>query len=180
MRRHIAAVLLTFCGVTAALAEWTPDSDDELQQAAYRSVGDFRLQRSDELQRFFDEYYAIAVFPAVRRGALLFGWAGGMGVLLEGDEYVGRVRQRRFSLGAQVGYQTRAQIMFFRDAETVAQFKKGVLEFAPQSSATVGGHGNAADAGFNPRVAVFSLAEGGLMVELSAGATSYKFVPASR
>ena len=176
--KSISIMLLVFLLLTPAWAEWKPNAADELQVQAGEALDRFRAEEADTLQPFFDKAYGYAVFPKMRQGALLFGYGSGIGVVIEGGKFVGYSRQRRFSLGAQLGMQVEAQIFFFRDLESLIEFKKGTLEFTPQASATAGGAGGSTDAGFNRQVAIFSLTEKGLMLEASAGASKFKFKPA--
>ncbi len=163
---------------TSAGAVWQPDPGDDLQLQSRQAVDRFREERAETLQRFFDEAYGYAIFPSVKRGGLLVGYSSGRGVVIEGGEFAGYAVQRRLSLGAQLGFQAQAQIIFFRDAEVLADFKNGNLEFSPQASASAGKAGGAADGGYDSRVAIFSLTKAGLMFEASAGVSKYKFKPA--
>lgn len=178
MKKLTTMLLIGGFLLTPAWADWQPDPGDKLQVQSRDAVDRFREERAEDLQRFFDEAYGYAIFPSVKRGGLLIGYGSGRGVVIEGGEFAGYAVQRRLSLGAQLGFQAQAQIIFFRDAETLADFKHGNLEFSPQASASAGKAGGAADAGFNPRVAIFSLTKAGLMFEASAGASKYKFKPA--
>ena len=69
-----------------SLAEWQPDPDDELQVAAAATIQEMKAAYGEETARFFAESAGIVVFPTVKRGGILFGWASGRGIVLEGDE----------------------------------------------------------------------------------------------
>ena len=160
-----------------ATADWQADANDELQVRAAETLQQFRELGDEEFQALLTESHALVVFPAIKRFSLIAGWASGYGVVVEQEEFVGYSRQRRFSLGFQVGYQTQGQIILFQDKETLDDWKRGTPKFTPQASANSAGSGGAADTGFNPRVAVFSLTRTGLAIEASAGTTRYKFIP---
>jgi lipid-binding SYLF domain-containing protein len=160
------------------IADWQADASDELQVRATETLEQFQELEDEEFQALFDDSYAFVIFPAIKRYSLIAGWASGKGVVVENGRFIGYSRQRRFSLGFQLGYQTQGQIILFRDTETLQDWKRGSPKFTPQASANSAGSGGAADAGFNPRVAVFSLTRTGLAVEASAGTTRYKFMPA--
>lgn len=162
---------------TLGAADWQPDAGDERQLSAAETLAQFRAAEGEEFQALFEKSYAFAIFPRIRHHSLIAGWASGHGIVVERDRFVGYSRQRRFSLGFQLGYQTQGQIILFRDKETLDEWKQGTLAFTPQASANSSGAGGAADTGFNPRVAVFSLTQSGLAIEAAAGATRYKFQP---
>jgi lipid-binding SYLF domain-containing protein len=160
------------------VADWQPSAEDEWQVRAAEILEQFREAEGEDFRLLFDEAYAFVVFPEIKRRSLIAGWASGHGVVVEDQRFIGYSRQRRFSLGFQIGYQTQGQIILFRDRETLENWKQGTLEFTPQASANSSGSGGASDAGFSPRVAVFSLTQAGLAIEASAGATRYKYTPA--
>lgn len=180
MKRLVLTILFMLAPLFAARADWQPDPADRLQVDARAALERLNDEHGNELDRYFDEAWGYAVFPRIRGGGAIFGWNGGQGVVIEQDRFVGHVRQRRFSLGAQLGYQSETQIIFFRDAATLAAFKEGHLEFTPQASANLGKMGGAANTGFSPSVAVFSATAGGLMLEIAAGATKFRFTPAEK
>ena len=171
-------VLIAFLVLSPApvLADWQADTGDELQVSAATVLGDIRTAGGADFEAMFDESYAFAVFPRLVRNGLMVGWASGRGILVENGEFTGYVRQRRFSLGAQIGRQVQGQVLLFRDQETVELFKAGGLEFTPQASFHARKPRRAADAAFRPSVAVFSLSQKGLMAEAAIGATGFKFI----
>ena len=173
MRALLLAVLLL--GAATADADWQPVPTDELQVQTAAALDALRAEHGDVLAPYFDEAHAFAVFPKIRGGGAVFGWNWGKGLVIAGDRLIGHVRQRRVSLGAQLGYQAEAQIIFFRDAATLAEFKAGQLEFTPQASANIGKAGGAENTGFDTSVAVFSATRSGLMLEMAAGATKYRY-----
>ena len=175
MKMSIVVLLLVTMILLPARADWDPDPADELQVLASEALNRLRTEYADTLQPFLDEAHGYAIYPTLKRGGILFGYGSGHGVVIEQGRFIGYTRQRRFSLGPQIGVQTQAQIIFFRDAISLAAFKKGTVEFAPQASRKVGSSTGAVDAGFNTQVAIFSLSEKGLMLEASAAATRYNF-----
>jgi lipid-binding SYLF domain-containing protein len=156
-------------------AEWQANPDDELQVAAAAALDDIRAAGGDDFDARFEESHAFAVFPRLVRTGLVVGWASGRGILVVDGRFEGYVRQRRFSLGAQVGRQTQGQVILFRDRETVELFKAGGLEFTPQASTHVRKPRRAADGNFRPSVAVYSLSQKGLMAEAAIGTTAFSF-----
>lgn len=175
MKPVLVIALLLSAAVTNA--EWQPDPTDKMQVRAAAAIEDLRAEHGEVLAPYFEQAHAIAVFPRIMGGGAMFGWNWGKGLVIANDRLVGHVRQRRFSLGAQVGFQVEAQIIFFRDAATLEEFKAGRLEFTPQASINIGKIGGAVNTGFDTNVAVFSATENGLMVEIAAGATRFHFRP---
>ncbi len=176
MRLFAFLLLIAIAGPVAAEGTWTPDPRDERQVAAGEMLELIRSVEGEEFDAMFELAHAYVVFPALKRAGLLLGWAQGRGVLVEGGKFTGYVRQRRFSLGFQFGYQKQGQIILFRNAEILEQFKEGGKQFTPQASAHASKNRRAADGSFHPDVAVFSVTEKGLMVEAAIGGSGFKFI----
>jgi len=172
---HLQLLTVLWCG--PAMADWQPDPGDEKQVLGHATLELFRQVEGAEFEFMLAESYAFVVFPKVSRTALLIGWASGHGVLVEDGRFVGYVRQRRLSIGFQLGHQKQGQVLLFRDPETLATFKTGRMEFTPQASAHATKPRTASDGSFSPNVAVFSLSQTGLSFEAAVGGSKYKFTP---
>jgi lipid-binding SYLF domain-containing protein len=181
---RVLLALLTALSAPVAVADWRPDASDPLQVAAADAMADARARHAN-LQPYFDDACAVAVFPAVRRFGLGAGYAWGQGVLLAGDRMTGRISQGAVSLGPQLGGQTEVQFVFFRRCEAADELATrgnlgplpGRLEFTGRGSAAAFTAGGSADAGFSSDVAIFSLLRGGLMLELAAAVVRYRITP---
>lgn len=176
IRRSLIAVL-AMLSLQPALAEptWQPIPGDEFQQDCAAAVA--RFSEREDLQRFFDEAHAYAIFPKVRRVALAFGGAWGKGLVVQNGVLIGRAEQRQLTLGASLGGQSHSQILFFRDAEALATFQQGRREFLGRASATGGVWSASAEPANLPEVAIFSEDGAGLMLELSAVGVRYVYKP---
>jgi lipid-binding SYLF domain-containing protein len=185
MKRALCLLVLAWSGAASA-ADWQPDPAVPLQVAVADTLREFRAQ-DPSLERFFDEACAIAVFPRVVRAGLGIGGGSGRGLLLVKGAVHGVVTQSALTLGFQLGRQTFRQLMFFRTCEAMQEFTgsgnlgrvSGRFEFQGRAAGTAGQSGSATDPGFTSEVAIFSLARGGLMVELAAGGVRYRFEPAA-
>jgi len=163
-------------------AEWRADPADALQVEAAAALTRFR-EADPAIGDKLAQAYAIAVFPRVLRAGLGFGGAGGRGVLLQGDQLLGEVRQAVVTLGVQAGAQSHSQLIVFRNQEALDLFvggqqlpwPRGRLEFAGRAAVAAGRAGAATEPGFSADVAIFSLGRGGLMLELAAGIARYRF-----
>ena len=176
----IARIALVFAGALLALpafAGWEPAADDELQLESADTIERFRRFEGQGFDELLADAHAFAVFPALSRASALVGWASGHGILVEQGRFSGYVRQRRFSIGFQLGWQRQEQILLFRDATAVAEFKEGRINFTPQASLHARKPRKAAEASYSPRVAVLSLGEKGLSIEAAIGGSKYRFTP---
>ncbi len=169
----IAGLMLS----ASSFSGWQPDPADELQLASAKTIELFREVDGDTIDALLANSYAFAIFPRLKRFSALAGWASGRGILVEQDRFTGYVRQRRFSLGFQLGYQRQGQILLFRDARALAEFKEDRINFTPQAGFHAGKPRKAADASFSPRVAVLSIGEKGLSVDAAIGGSTYRFTP---
>jgi lipid-binding SYLF domain-containing protein len=184
VRRALALLALACCG-NAGASDWQPDPQVPMQVAVAETMQQFRASKP-ELTHFFDEACGIAVFPRVVRAGLVIGGGSGRGLLLSKGAVLGEVRQGALTLGFQTGGQSYGQVILFRTCEAMRVFTDsgnvgradGRVEFQGRASAQAGSKGAASDPGFIGDVAIFSLARGGLMIELGAGGVRYRFKPA--
>ncbi len=149
--------------------------DEERRAQAEAAIAAFR--QHEELQRFFDEALAYAIFPGNWRAGSGFGAAFGTGWLVEEGEVTGRAMMVEAFVGANVGVQADRKILFFRSEWALDQFKRGRFEFTGQANATAATAGKAVTPGYHPDVAMFVEVRGGLMLEASVGTQRYDFFP---
>ncbi len=170
-----AWLLILLTSLPAAAQDWQPIAGDDFQNDCAAALKKFRDK--DKLQRFFKEAHALVIFPSVKRVGLAFGTAWGKGLVIRGDETIGRAGQRQLSLGPQFGGQVHSQIIFFRDEAALETFQQGRREFLGRASATGVVWGGAAEPVNLPEVAIFSDTTGGLMLELAAAGIRYRYEP---
>lgn len=148
---------------------------------------------------FFDSAYGYAVFPRVAKVGFVLGGARGAGRVFVNGEPVGQSVVTQLSVGLQAGAQAHSQIIFFQDERAFEEFASGSLEFGGQMNATVitanaqaaagtqgtgaavsGGRRDARVAGgYYKGMAVFVIATGGLMLEMSLGGQRFTYTPFS-
>jgi lipid-binding SYLF domain-containing protein len=175
MTARCGTALLLAALFTAACV-WQPVAYTPAQEKPV-ATATAAFRQEPRLQRYFDEAVAYAIFPLAGRAGLAFGGAYGSGRLIEGGQAVGLVRMLEFYAGPNAGAQAYRQILFFRDAQSLADFKRGKLEFTGQANATVVATGATATPAYNPRVALFTQVRGGLLLEASVGAKKFQYVP---
>jgi lipid-binding SYLF domain-containing protein len=127
------------------------------------------------LKKSFDESAGYAVFPNVGKGAAGVGGAYGRGELYEAGKLVGYCDLTQATLGVQLGGQTYTEIIFFETKPALDRFKSGNFTFAAQASAVVLKSGASTNAKYADGVAVFTLAETGLMGEVSIGGQKFSY-----
>ena len=85
--------------------------------------------------------------------------------------------EKFFSSSVQLGGQTYSEIIFFENASTLSEFKKGNFALAAQASAVALSAGAAAAANYENGVAIFTATKTGLMYEASVGGQKFGFHP---
>jgi lipid-binding SYLF domain-containing protein len=146
---------------------------------------------------FFSKSYGYAVFPTIGKGGLGIGGARGSGRVYEHGKLIGNTTMTQLSVGFQAGGQACSQIIFFEDKRALDEFTSGNFEFnagvsaiaitsaASASGGTTGagasasgGKKDAATAGgFYKGMAVFTVAKGGLMYEVSIAGQKFSYKP---
>jgi lipid-binding SYLF domain-containing protein len=131
------------------------------------------------LRGFLDRSAGYAVFPDAGKAGLLVGGAYGKGVLYERGQVTGYCDLTQASVGAQAGAQKFAQIVAFENQDMLTRFKTGDFTLNATASAVALKSGVSENARYSDHVAIFTLAESGMMAEASVGGQRFRFVPIS-
>jgi lipid-binding SYLF domain-containing protein len=156
------------------------------------------FQSSPEVQPFFKNCYAYAIFPTVGEGALVVGGAYGEGKVYRTGKVTGTVKLVQASFGLQLGGKAFSEIIFLQDKRAYDTFTGGDFEFGATMSATAITAGAEASAGttgktagvtagpktgtqakteYHNGMAVFVHQKGGLMAGMSVGGQKFSFEP---
>jgi len=151
-----------------------PEASSE-QQEIEKALEGFKEQA--ELKDYFKQAKGIAILPQNIRAGTGFGGAVGWGWLVVEDKAIGRVLHLQVMAGADLGIQKYRQILFFKTDAALEKFKTGTFEFAGQANATALIWGKGWTPSYGPDTALFTLIDGGLLLEGSVGAHRYDFFP---
>lgn len=162
----LAAGLLAGCAATP--------SDSVIIADARASVVRF-VDRDPGLQEWVNHAHGYVVFPSVGKGGLGVGGSYGRGVVFERGEPVGKTSITQATIGAQIGVQSFAQIIFFQDEAALRTFQRGNFEFSAQATAVAATAGKAATTSYEKGVAAFIMTKGGLMAEATIGAQKFDY-----
>jgi lipid-binding SYLF domain-containing protein len=155
------------------------------------------FHKSHQSAAFFTKSYGYALFPTIIKGGVGIGAAHGTGNVYAHGHRVGHVAMTQVSLGAQLGGEGYSEIIFFRDKQALADFTSGNFEFSADAGAiaitaaadvSVGTTGldtsasankKSADtsSAFNHGVAVFTIAKGGLMYNVTVAGQKFSYSP---
>ncbi len=177
MRKLIIAGLAFSSFVLAATSwAWDPAEAEEYDAKAQEAIATFK-EKDPSIQRFFDASSGYVVIPTVGKAGFGIGGARGKGILYENGAITAIVTLTQLSFGFQWGGQAYSEFIFFEDAATLANFKRGNYELGAQASAVAITAGASADAKFNGGMVIFTQAKGGLMYEASVGGQKFKVEP---
>lgn len=172
LRRSLVAVLLLTNSL--AMAAWEPDNKNKLELSAAKAILEAK-EKDPDLAAWFEAATAYAVFPRVGKAGIGVGGARGKGLVIQGDATIGKVTLTQLTVGLQLGGQVYSEFIFFKDQTALDDFKRGNFELGAQVSAVAVNAGASRDASYNKGVAVFTIAEGGLMYEASVGGQKFKY-----
>ena len=168
----LIALSLVFSSTIAQA--WTPDSKDKMELSAATAIINAK-EKDPALVKWFDEAYAYAVFPKVGKGGIGIGGAHGKGIVIRGDSTVATTSLSQLTIGFQLGGQVYSEFVLFKDKTAFDHFARGNFEMGAQVSAVAVTLGASADANYDGGVAVFTIAEGGLMYEATVGGQKFKY-----
>ncbi len=174
--KKLFTVLITLSLISANIyaQEWKPNVNDKMELSVAQAI--IKANESDPtLSMWFESAYAYAVYPKIGKGGFIVGGAGGKGLVIRGTTTVGETSLSQVTIGAQIGGQVYAQYIMFKDQTAFEHFTRGNFEMGAQVSAVAITLGASKDAGYDGGVAVFTLADGGLMLEASVGGQKFKY-----
>lgn len=174
--KKLSAILIVLSLVfTSTFTQaWEPNTSDKLELSVAQAIIKAK-QKDPAFSKWFDTAYAYAVFPRVGKGGIGIGGAYGKGLVIHGDRTVGKTSMSQITIGFQLGGQVYAEYIMFRDKTAFDHFTRGNFEMGAQVSAVAITLGASADANYDGGVAVFTIAEGGLMYEASIGGQKFKY-----
>ncbi len=155
------------------------------------------FHKSNQSAEFFDSSYGYAVFPTILKGGAGIGAAHGTGNLYSHGHRLGHVSMTQVSVGAQLGGEGYSEIIFFRDKAALDDFTSGNFEFSADAGAvaitagadvsvgTTGLDTSASatkkradtDSSYNHGMAVFTIAKGGLMYNVTVAGQKFSYSP---
>ena len=131
------------------------------------------FQQRPELAPYFEQAKAYIVLPNNFRAGTGFGGAIGRGWLVVDGKVQSKVFHWQFLAGADLGFQLYKQILFLKDQAALDEFQGNVYQFAGQVNATALLWGKGITPSYHSGVALFTLVDGGLLLEGSVGLHSY-------
>jgi lipid-binding SYLF domain-containing protein len=174
VKKTIGALVVGAALALAGTAHATTDT--QLVSDAHAVKANF-LRTDPGLTAFFTRAAGYVVFPAVGKGGVGIGGAHGSGVVFQNDRPVGKATLSQVSIGAQIGGQKYAEVIFFETPADLANFMKGHMAFSGSVSAVALKSGASAAAKYREGVAVFTATEAGLMLEAAVGGQKFKYEP---
>ena len=173
-RASLLALLAVLAGPPVSAEDWQADPGRRLEVRAERSIERMKTGVERSLP-YFEDAYAIAVWPGISRIGFGFGGAYGKGVVIEQGKAVGTVGYWQFSSGIQAGLKSFSMVVFFKNKEALDDLKAGKIQFAGQAGvdfATLGAHGTPS---YNEGVAIIPMTNFGLMGEFAAAGIKYNY-----
>jgi lipid-binding SYLF domain-containing protein len=137
-------------------------------------------EKDPGMAKVFADAYGYAVFPTVGKGGMGLGAARGKGYVYQRGRLIGRSTLTQVTIGLQLGGQVYSEVVFFKDAAALANFKQGKLKLDAQASAIALTARASADLGYRKGVAIVTMAKGGLMYEASVGGLKFSYRPTGK
>lgn len=132
-------LLLTAVTLLATLALVGPAAVEDTDQKKLTAevndaLKDFNAA-DGSLKALFQKASGYAVFPTAGKGGFIVGGANGTGQVYAGGKLIGTAKMTQVTVGAQIGGQAFAELIFFETKEALAKFKPGGYSMSAQVSA---------------------------------------------
>jgi len=158
-----------------------PKSTSERNALENRSNSALSEMKSNDasLDGFLRNSYGYAIFPSVGKGGLIVGGGYGRGEVYEQGKFIGFADITQATVGLQAGGQSFSELIVFQNKEALDNFRYGKVKFTANASAVAIKAGASTAANYSHGVAIFTMAQGGLMAEAAVGGQEFGFVPAT-
>jgi lipid-binding SYLF domain-containing protein len=163
-------------GCTSTPAPKSAAMANTLHNEVNAALSEFHA-KDPNLQQFLDQSFAYVVFPRVTSGAVGVGGAYGKGEVFQRGQMIGYADLSQANVGAQVGGQNYSELIAFQNQASFDEFRNGQLAFDARASAVAASRGAATAAAYQRGVAIFTNAEGGLMVQAAIGGQTFRYEP---
>ena len=174
----MASLLLAGCST----APRSQSARTMLKNQADLAIAQFKAA-DPEMQKFFTNAAAYAVFPNVTKAGWVLGGGYGRGIIYEmgpnGAVSTGYVDVTHANIGLQLGSQDFSEIIFLKTPEALRDFKHGRMKYSASVSAVAADKGVSKDVDYADNVAVFTFGQSGLMLETSLGGQKFAYRPQS-
>jgi lipid-binding SYLF domain-containing protein len=174
----VAVLCLAIVLAGCAIAPERPESKAVLSSEVIEAIAIFK-DKDPDIQRFFDTSYGYAVLPKIAKVAFIGGGAYGKGEVYEQGKMVGYCSMSQATLGFSFGGEYFREIIFFKDKNDLDVFKTEEFTFSAQITGVAATVGAAAKADYQSGMAVFIMANKGLMVDASLGGQKFKYIDKS-
>lgn len=161
----------------AASITYGQNSKDKKIITHAKKAGQDMIKKDAGMDKFFKNATAYVIFPHIGEGAFIIGGASGNGVLFENGKAVGMADLKKLDIGAQVGGQSVAEVIFFETEEALNEFKAGNYALSAEASAIAIESGVADNANYNDGVVIFTYPLKGLMADVSIGGQKFTYKP---
>jgi lipid-binding SYLF domain-containing protein len=172
----VVCILVVLAGCSTAPKK--TEARAVLSAEVNEAVAIFKAQ-DPTIQSFFDNSYGYAVLPKVTKGAFWFGVAGGRGQVFKQGQMAGYCKMGQATLGFSFGGEFFREILFFRQVQDLDRFISGEYTLSAQVTGTAVTVGAAAKADYKDGMAVFVMADRGLMVDASLGGQKFSYSAAA-
>jgi lipid-binding SYLF domain-containing protein len=174
-------LLLALVALAACASDgYDPDNESEateraaIERDSRNAVAAFKA-KDPSIDRFFNDCAGYVVFPNVGKGGFIVGGAHGNGTVFVNNAVDGYAVLSQVTVGLQAGGQEFSEIIFFKDAAAVSNFKRDEFELSAQASAVIAESGAGTKADYSNGIAVFVLPKGGAMLEASVGGQKLEY-----
>lgn len=169
----IVPVLLL--GVSTASARRNKDKG-EIHELVVQVKKDWQA-KDGTFNKTLKKAYAYAIFPEVGKGGFIVGASHGAGEVYQRGKLIGHAKMTQTTVGAQVGGQTYAEVILFKNKAALDRFKVGKFEGSAAATAIGGKKGAAAASKYKDGVAIMVLPKKGAMAEAAGGGQKFAFEP---
>ena len=138
--RFLGLMLLGAGLVLAVNTASAKKENEELSQQVQQIKKDWQ-EKDDTFNATLEKAYGYVIFPEVGKGGFIVGAAHGTGEVYEKGKLIGHAKLTQTTVGAQVGGETYAEVILFKNKKALDRFKNSRFEGAAGATAIGGKKG---------------------------------------
>jgi len=167
---------LTLMSISLQARSTAAQLEEQVENKRYnKTIRTFMAEDKVIKKLVYDSFVYIA-FPSIGKGGFIIGGAYGHGRAYRRGMWIGDVTLTQYTVGLQVGGQSYSEMIFFTTEKAFKTFLKEGLKSGTQASIIGGTSSASGDTTVSKNVYVYTLGNGGLMLEATTGAQDFDYV----
>ena len=175
-KKTLILLILLLTSLSLEARSTAAQKEEQAENKRYNKTIRTFMEENKVIKHLVYNSFVYIAFPSIGKGGFIFGGAYGHGRAYRRGMWIGDVTLTQYTFGLQAGGQSYSEIIFFKTEKAFKEFLDTGLKSGTQSSAIGGTASVSGDVSVAKDVYVYTLGNGGLMLEATTGAQDFDYV----